>query len=413
MMMNNNLTFFIITVLLTIQYTHSQNINSLSSSPYSLYGLGLTNELSTGTTNALGNAGIAMPSNTSINNLNPASYAAIPLNTFFFDIGIKAQRETLTEQGSEEPRLNANFSNLALAFPINKKSGLGLTLIPYTNVGYVILDVISNIEGSNDTYSTNIFGSGGLNDFKLNYGYSITEKLRLGLKASILFGEITETETSIIENTSLTLDESNAYFGFRFGAGFQYEITKNFTFGGIVNLPSNLNGSQETTVIQSDGSFLETTDDLDDFKLPLEIGVGIHLNIRDKFAVNFDYKRNFWDATNQSDRIGDYVDQDVIGLGLEYTAKKDGLKYWQRVQYRTGMSYDTGNLSINDNRIRNYAFNFGIGLPFRRGSNSMLNLTYSYGQKGLVTNGLIQENYHLLSLNLSLEGIWFIKPKFK
>jgi hypothetical protein len=41
----------------------------------------------------------------------------------------------------------------------------------------------------------------------------------------------------------------------------------------------------------------------------------------------------------------------------------------------------------------------------------MLNFGYSYGQKGQVSNGLIKENYHTLTLNFSLEDLWFVKKK--
>ena len=50
-------------------------------------------------------------------------------------------------------------------------------------------------------------------------------------------------------------------------------------------------------------------------------------------------------------------------------------------------------------------------MPLNSSSNSMINIGYSYGSKGQITNGLIKENYHLLSINLSLEGIWFQKRK--
>ena len=68
-------------------------------------------------------------------------------------------------------------------------------------------------------------------------------------------------------------------------------------------------------------------------------------------------------------------------------------------------------LAISEQRIPNYSINFGLGLPFSRGTNSALNLSYSYGQRGIVSDGYIKENYHLLSLNVSLEGLWFVKRK--
>ncbi len=408
----NKYIFSLSLLLVFAVHTYAQNLNSLSSSPYSLYGLGLTNELNTGKTNALGHAGIAIPSNDGINSLNPASYSSIPKYSFFFDVGVKIQKETLVDSNGDEPRLNANFSNIAIAFPINKKSGLGVSLIPYTNVGYTILDIESNIEGSTDTFTTNVFGSGGLNDFKVSYGYALFPKFRLGISGSVLFGEIKETESNIIGSELISLNESNTYSGIKLNAGFQYDITKKLSFGSTVTLPTTLSGSQNTTIFQSDGSTLEIEDDLDDFKLPLELGFGLYYKFNEQYSFNFDYKYNFWETTNQSDRVGTYVDQEFFGLGLEYTPQKEGLKYWQRIRYRAGFNFDNGNLSIHDQRIKNYAFNVGLGLPFQRKRNSMLNISYSYGQQGLVSNGLIQENYHLLSLNLSLEGLWFIKPKF-
>ena len=130
--------------------------NSLSSSPYSLYGLGLSNDISTGKTNSLGGLGIAIPSNTFISNSNPASYGAIPLNSFFFDFGLKAQTNSLSEKGNSNSNIIANFSNIAFAFPLTNKSGIGITLIPFTNVGYTIENIETDIEGSSNTFLSNI-----------------------------------------------------------------------------------------------------------------------------------------------------------------------------------------------------------------------------------------------------------------
>lgn len=70
--------------------------NALSNSPYSLFGVGIPNTFSTGKTNALGGAGIALKSDNSLNSLNPASLGAMPVKHFYFDIGYKAQPEGIT-----------------------------------------------------------------------------------------------------------------------------------------------------------------------------------------------------------------------------------------------------------------------------------------------------------------------------
>ncbi|MFC5045624.1 OmpP1/FadL family transporter [Aquimarina hainanensis] len=398
--------------LIIITQGHAQT-NDLSGSPYSLYGLGVPNESNTGKTNSMGKTGIAMPSDNAINNLNPASYATIPSNNFFYDIGVKGQKETLAEAGNEEPRFNANFSNIAIAFPINNKSGMGITLIPYTNVGYLLMGIETEIEGSNDTFISNIKGSGGLNDLRINYAYRLTEKLRLGVSASYLFGKITEDERSFIGNTTLSIHEDNYYNGFKFGGGFQYDISKFITLGGVINFPVTLRGDQTSYVTQPGYEPIVNESDLDTFELPLEIGFGVHTKLKENLLLNIDYRRNFWDATNQTDQIGTYVDQDFIGIGMEYTPKKRGFKYWERIQYRAGFNMDNGNLEVDGERVHGAEFTLGIGLPMKGISNSMFNISYSYGQNGQLTNGLIQENYHTVTLNFSLDGIWFKRKKFQ
>ena len=107
---------------------------------------------------------------------------------------------------------------------------------------------------------------------------------------------------------------------------------------------------------------------------------------------------------------GDFVNQDRFALGFTYKAKKNIRKYWDAVQYMAGANFDTGYLEIDGKRINNAAISFGISLPIEN-TFSAVNISYSYGQKGKITNSLIKEDYHKLTLNLNLDGIWFVKRK--
>uniref|UniRef100_UPI00404805A8 hypothetical protein n=1 Tax=Mariniflexile sp. TaxID=1979402 RepID=UPI00404805A8 len=395
--------------------------NSLSSSPYSLYGLGQTNEINTGKINGLGKSGIAMSSSTFINNSNPASFASIPLNSFFYDFGFKSETNSLTQNGRKNSNITANFSNIAIAFPLSKTSGFGVTLTPFTSVGYTLSNVESNIEGSAYSFYTDVDGEGGINNLKLNYGYALNNKFRLGLTGSVLFGKITQTQTSyipivannIISTSIISLYDENYYSGFRLGSGLQYDISKNMCFGAIINLPTTLNANNDRTATSSTETLESSVSNsnIDDFKLPLELGFGFESKVNESFSFNLDYKKNFWSNTNQSDQLGTYANQDFFGLGLQYATKKSIPKFFNSLEYRAGFNYDNGYLEVNKQRIKNQSINLGIGIPLNSSSNSMINIGYSYGSKGQITNGLIKENFHLLSINLSLEGIWFQKRK--
>ncbi|WP_308992147.1 hypothetical protein QLS71_019015 [Mariniflexile litorale] len=392
--------------------------NALSSSPYSLYGLGLSNETSTGKVNGLNGLGIAMPSTTFINNSNPASFGNILLNSFLFDFGIKAQTNLLAEGSSNNSNIIANFSNISLAFPVTKQSGFGVTLIPFTSVGYNISGIETNIEGTNNNiFITDIEGTGGINDLKLNYGYAFTNKFRFGITGSVLFGKITETETDYLPNNTFIIEDINYYSGLRLGFGFQYDhIFKNVSIGGTAHLPTSLKGSKSSTIalytIDSSIDLTENSESsIDDFNLPLELGFGIQTNLKKYFSINLDYKKSYWSNTNQTDQLGTYVNQNLFGIGLQYAAEKKVSKFFNNLEYRVGYNFNDGNLEVNNHRVKNNTLNLGVGLPLNGYSNSMINIGYSYGSKGQITNGLIKENYHLLSINFSLEGIWFQKRK--
>nr|WP_293294525.1 hypothetical protein [Allomuricauda sp.] len=412
-MTNRSWIFFILLLSLTKATSQSEG---LTSSPYSLYGLGAINQTSIGQSNGLGYSGIGLKVENGINNLNPANFALIPQNSFFYDVGIKGELNNYTNRGGNEAKTTLNFSNLAFAFRITDNLGAGITMIPYSDVGYSLLGLQSNIEGTNETFESNVSGLGGLSDLSMNLGYGLTENFRLGLKASFLFGNIEETESFVISSSYFELNETTNYSGFRLGLGAHLDITENITIGSSFQLPLSLKGNltrsvsktlDATDVLVDDGQ----NDDVSDFKLPMEIGFGISSRILESFTFCADYKKNFWDATDQSESIGTYMDQNIYALGLEYLKNPRGLKYGQRIRIRAGFNYDDGYLSMNDNKIDGYTFTFGLGLPMGRSLNSLINLSYSYGSKGYVQDILVQENYHSLSLNLSFEDLWFRKRK--
>ena len=391
--------------------------NALSSSPYSLYGLGLSNETSTGKVNGLGGLGIAMPSSSFINNSNPASYGKMMANSFLYDFGFKAQNNALKEGSRQNSNVTANFSNISLAFPITKRSGIGITLIPFTSVGYTITGIETDIEGtSSSVFTTDIDGNGGVNDLKLNYGYSLNDKFRIGFTGSVLFGKITQTETDYLPSNTFIIEDDNYYSGVRAGIGFQYDVYKNISIGGTVQFPTSLKGTNSNTItLYTSDSATDLTEDsessIDNFDLPLELAFGLTTSLKNNLSLNVDFKRSFWDSTNQEDGLGTYVDQNLFAMGLQYAAEKKMSKFFNNLEYRAGFSYNDGNLEVNNNRIKGSAMNLGIGIPLDPYTHSMINIGYSYGSKGQINNGLIKENYHLFSINLSLEGIWFLKRK--
>ena len=412
----NKLIFTALGFLFLVTHQFSAQSEALTSSPYSLYGLGVINQTSIGKFNGLGYSGIGVKSVYELNNLNAASYALIPQNSFLYDIGVKGQFNNYSNNSTTESKSNVNFSNLAFGFRIMENLGAGISLVPYSDVGYSILGVSTNVEGSNESFESSIAGLGGLSDFRLNLGYALGTKLRIGLSTSFLFGSIEENESFNYNAALFESTEKTNYSGARLGFGLQWDMLENLTFGSTVQLPTSLGGQLRRTVDKTlYGVEIsvedEESDNVSDFKLPLELGFGLSLKPIEQLTLSADYKKNFWTKTNQSENIGTYTDQNIYAIGLEYIKDPTSYKYSQRISYRLGYNYDNGYLAIGDNKVEGYNFTTGIGIPTNRGTHSMINLSYSYGSKGILQNVLVKENYHLLTLNLSLEDLWFVKRK--
>lgn len=390
---------------------------SISSSPYSLYGVGSLYDADFGLIPSIGSSGIALPSDTFINNLNPASLAYLPQSHFMFEVGGKAIGTTFQTSSKTEKRNNFQFSHIAFAFPVTKKSSFSIALRPYSSATFKISDLKLPISNSLEYYTLSAEGSGGLNSFDFSYGYRVSKKLSVGASATVLFGNTTDDRSYIIASSLTTINKKTDYNGLRATLGTQYKIDSTFTIASTFKMPSRIKASKVQSiesVSNSNSSVIETdvASDTDDYYLPLEIGFGISKRFKNNLNMILDYEKSLWNDTNQSELYGDFVNQDRFALGFTYRKNKNIRSYSDRIQYATGLNFDTGYLEVDGKRVNNAAISFGVTLPVDY-TFSAVNISYSYGQKGRIGDGLIKENYHKLSLNLSLDGIWFAKRKIE
>ncbi|WET04530.1 aromatic hydrocarbon degradation protein [Flavobacterium sp. YJ01] len=390
---------------------------SISSSPYSLYGVGSLYDSNFGYLSSTSSSGMALPSDSFINNLNPASLGFMYQNHFLFDIGGKAIVTTYQSSSRTEKRNNFQFSHIALAFPVTKNSGFSFSLQPYSSSVFKISNLKLPIADSQEYYYVSAQGSGGLNNLDFSYGYRFGKKLSLGVTATALFGNTVDERAFLISNAITTINKKTNYSGVRATLGAQFKIDSTFIIASTFKAPTRVKASKIQSVTSIADEVQTTVEsekpsDTDDYYMPLEIGFGVSKRFKNNLNATLDYEKSFWNDTKQSELYGNFVNQDRFAFGFTYSAKKNIRKYWDRVGYAAGISYDTGYLEVNKERINNASFSIGLNLPIEN-TFSSLNVSYSYGQKGRIANDLIKENYHKISLNLSLDGIWFVKRKIE
>lgn len=390
---------------------------SISSSPYSLYGLGSVYDSDFGNIPSIGSSGIALPSASFINNLNPASLGYLPQNHFMFDVGGKSISTTYQSSSRSESRNNFQFSHLAFAFPVTKNSGFSIAIRPYSSAAFKISNLKLPIENSQDFYYLTATGSGGLNNLDLSYGYRFGKKWSVGASAAVLFGNTKDNRSFLIMNSITSIQKKTHYNGLRATLGAQYQVDSTLTVATTFKVPTRIKASKVQTVQTIADDVVTTIEsdvasDTDDYYMPLEMGIGISKRFKNNLNMTLDYEKSLWGNTNQSELYGNFVNQDRFALGFTYSGRKNIRKYWDRVQYAAGANFDTGYLEIDGKRIHNAAISIGLNLPLEN-TYSSLYISYSYGQRGRVSDNLIKENYHKISLNLSLDGIWFVKRKFE
>jgi hypothetical protein len=388
---------------------------SISSSPYSLYGVGSLYDADFGIIPSIGSSGIALPSDTFINNLNPASLGYLPQNHFMFDVGGKAIATTYESGSRSESRNNFQFSHIAFAFPVTKNSGFSVALRPYSSAAFKISNLKLPIENSQDYYYLTAAGSGGLNNFDFSYGYRFGKKLSVGASATVVFGNTSDNRSFLIMNSLTSIQKKTDYNGIRATLGAQYKIDSTFTVATTFKLPTQIKASKVQTVQTVTDDVISTVEsdvasDTDDYYMPLEMGIGISKRFKNNLNMTLDYEKSLWSSSNQSELYGNFVNQDRFALGFTYSARKNVRSYWDRIQYATGVNYDTGYLEVDGKRINDASISVGVTLPIEN-TYSAFHISYSYGQKGRISDNLIKENYHKISVNLSLDGIWFIKRK--
>jgi hypothetical protein len=86
--------------------------------------------------------------------------------------------------------------------------------------------------------------------------------------------------------------------------------------------------------------------------------------------------------------------------------------YFQKISYRVGLRYAKSYIELRSHRIEQSGLSFGVSLPIAR-SRSSVHLGMEIGRLGTTSDNLIQENYFLITLGISVIENWFIKRKFE
>lgn len=409
--------FIIIVALLTTVVSAAQEGTS---SPYSFYGIGLTKFKGTVENQSMG--GIRLFSDSIHMNLrNPGSYGRLKLTTF--TVGGSHQSTALKTDSESESSRTTSLDYLAIGIPTGKLN-FGLGLIPYTSVGYRILE-------TNDETSNRYTGRGGMNKVFLTAGYAVNDNLSLGVDVNYNFGNIQNNYTTAQKDVQFGSRQINRTdlrgFNLNFGLDYQRDLNENLklytvaTFAPQMDITVEKMSNIATIAIRSDGTeaVVEESDETfpqGDLSLPSELTFGAGLGKTNKWFLGAEYSNisasdyNFNSGNSFTEVQYDNASQ--YRLGGFYIPEYNSLtSYFSRVVYRAGLRFEETGLNLSNEGINEFGMSFGVGLPAGRNF-SNANIGIEYGQRGTTNSGLIKENFFKLSISLSLNDKWFQQRKF-
>ncbi|MEN9325607.1 MAG: hypothetical protein RI943_18 [Bacteroidota bacterium] len=394
-----------------------------TASPYSFYGIGSARFK--GTNDIVNMGGISVYSDSiHINVLNPASYSNQLVTTF--QVGLTSSFYNLNTASASEKAKKTTFDYMVMGFPLSKKVGVSLGLLPHSAIGYRLNSDTRSVDGFVKQYK----GKGGVNKVFFGAGYQITPKFSIGMDFQYLFG-ILNTQSDVLNQNiiygSREINESTVS-GFAVNTGLNFKTKFNSKlnfFSSVTYAPEAKLNSINTRNVSlvsalANGSIVAASADTEvnvaDSKLivPSKLVLGAGLGNR-KWFLGGDVA--FSGSGNQVNRFENYSNVSYenavkVAIGGFFIPKFDSFNnYFQRVTYRGGFKYENTGIVINNTAIKDKSVTLGFGLPIS-GTFSSMNLGIEYGSRGTTRNNLIKEDYFSINIGLLFNDKWFRKTLY-
>ena len=379
--------------------------------PYSRFGYGMLRDNATAAQQTMGGVGYGMNSGRQINVMNPASYSRIDSLTFLFDMGIDVsmmwQQEPTPDGMLKDHQTGGGLNYITMQFPLAKRLGMSIGILPYSAVGYAFGNSIQN------GYS-NRQGTGSINQAYVGLAYGIGP-VSVGFNAAYLFGSTLNDTYAITTGGSSSLYENELEVrDWRFDIGLQYTLALGrdyWTLGAVFSPKKALHGNLHTYAYDTEaGSNTEdyTTAKLkDNFGLAATYGLGLNYRHDYKWMVEADLTYQPWNKVKYQGQEGQLNKRYKLAVGLQYQPALRG-SYFKHMQYRLGGYFNRDYLRVRGNQVREYGISAGFGFPVP-GFKSVVNLGLEYVRRQAHPTPLIKESYFNITLGINFNEAWFFK----
>lgn len=409
-------------------FASKSSIAQNAQSAYSVFGLGDINWGGYAHNTSMGGFGITYNGRHFLNNINPA-LGASNLEAVF-QIGMAGDVRNHTDGNQSYGRVTGGLKDMGVNLPIvYGRFNMGLSLTPWTNVGYGFTVSEPGPEGS--TAVTEVTGGGGIDRVSLNNAVRFGN-LMLGLRFDYIFGSIQEEDRFFLEGLRPTafgnsVVNGNATFSQVTGSlGVNYKMLvgeqKYINIGGYYEPQFSLRQRTFITLEnQANAGGVFSTDTLandveSQLSIPQRIGAGISYEISRKLAVGLDFHTQDWTQYRRSDgQPNENLGQSYrFAAGVELLPDFQSTRNLKRINYRFGVHYEQTPYVIDNNVVNDIGISFGLSQPLNAiWGLSHINIGGTLGQRGNITGDMVRERYVKIYIGFSLQDVtWFSKTRF-
>lgn len=385
-------------------------------SNYSIFGIGDIIYGQNAAAQAMGGAQIGVPSDNTINMLNPALWSLI--KTTRMQTGYKFNQNRISSSDDILMQNNGYINGFSSVFNFDAdmKITAGLLLQPVSTVNYYMSSPVTIQENEISMSGENQFnGLGGLSNLTIGLGSKVFDWLYLGASASAIIGRLEHNiNLNFSNNDALNVKYGNStiFSGASFKGGIFLVPFKNFGIGAFYQVQGKTDVESRKEYIYEytfQGIIKDTAVVVNEkLQLPTFYGLGISyatskfLFAADLLSGNFsglDLNR----AGNNNFRDMNKFSVGIIKLGNpnQFATLTD------RASYKFGAYYENLYYVVNDEPITEYAITGGFQFPISR--TAQIDVSVEFGSRGTKSNGLIQETFGRLIIDISIGDTWF-KP---
>jgi len=412
------------------------NAQSLSNSPYAVYGIGDVKYDNTIETSSMGGISTAFISDftSNFNFGNPANNSNFELTSIKLEATNENNYFKTDYNNTKSTKHSTYLSNISIAFPISSKVKMGLLYQPYSSKSYEIIhtETIKDPMTEQETIYGNKFkGSGTLNTAQAAISYKVNSNFSVGARANFYFGNLYDLNEFTASNAELIngYETKNSIKNFNFTLGSSYQtvdrndhkltIGATATFGNTSNMTTEYVNSTyyySDVDVKANESIIEKRSTSSNNLLPLQASVGVGYGSENQWFVSgqIDYKKG--ESVSYFGNSFDFKDSYRISAGGWYLPNYNNFRsYFSRVVYRYGAFYEKGSIELAGNSINKFGISAGVMLPFKNSNISRmsgLEIGVELGKRGTLKDNLINQNFFNVKVGFNFADRWFRKQLY-